>query len=115
MAATAAIRHSITARLRLGYDSLCWGVTACDGPDGEVNFRWQTTFCIGYAGRGTSGPDWNYFDDGTIGALRASCFPALCTREIVFATIQSILQNTATALGQVRLCMILQPDGQVVR
>ncbi|HZW39401.1 MAG TPA: glucoamylase family protein [Ignavibacteriaceae bacterium] len=41
-----------------GYDSLTWGITACDGPNG-------------YAGRGTSGPQFNYFDDGTIAPTAA--------------------------------------------
>jgi len=47
-----------------GYDSLCWGVTASDGPPASYNFG-DKKF-LGYAGRGTSGPGYNYFDDGTI-------------------------------------------------
>ena len=48
----------------VGYDSLCWGVTASDGPTEKYNF--DDKKFLGYAGRGTSGPDYNYFDDGTI-------------------------------------------------
>ncbi len=48
----------------IGYDSLCWGITACDGPTEKYNF--DDREFLGYAGRGTSGPDYNYFDDGTI-------------------------------------------------
>jgi hypothetical protein len=48
----------------IGYDSLCWGITACDGPTEKYNF--DDKKFLGYAGRGTSGPDYNYFDDGTI-------------------------------------------------
>jgi len=47
-----------------GYDSLCWGITACDGPGGKYNTG-NRKF-EGYAGRGTSGPGYNYFDDGTL-------------------------------------------------
>lgn len=41
-----------------GYDALTWGITACDGPNG-------------YVGRGSSGPQFNYFDDGTIAPTAA--------------------------------------------
>lgn len=49
-----------------GYDSLIWGITACDGPGETFNFN-DKKF-LGYAGRGAAGPDFgdNYFDDGTI-------------------------------------------------
>lgn len=49
---------------RTGYDSLCWGITASDGPGGEYNR--DTLRFHAYAGRGATGPDLNYFDDGTI-------------------------------------------------
>ncbi|HPE33196.1 MAG TPA: glucoamylase family protein [Bacteroidales bacterium] len=48
----------------IGYDSLCWGVTASDGPGEIYNFEDKKFY--GYAGRGAAGPDYNYFDDGTI-------------------------------------------------
>ncbi|NUN10304.1 MAG: Tat pathway signal protein [Ignavibacteriaceae bacterium] len=67
-----------------GYDSLTWGITACDGP-GETYNRDGRKY-LGYAGRGTSGPEYNYFDDGTIAPTAAGgsvpyapeiCVPAL--------------------------------------
>ena len=70
-----------------GYDSLCWGITASDGPGDSYNFG-DREF-LGYAGRGTSGPDYNYFDDGTIapyGPLSSLPF----TPEIVIPTVRSI-------------------------
>lgn len=70
-----------------GYDSLCWGITASDGPGESYNFG-DREF-LGYAGRGTSGPDYNYFDDGTIapyGPLSSLPFAP----EIVIPTIRSI-------------------------
>lgn len=70
----------------VGYDSLCWGVTASDGPTDKYNFG-DRKF-IGYAGRGTSGPDHNYFDDGTIapyGAISSLPFAP----ETVLATIRA--------------------------
>lgn len=71
----------------IGYDSLCWGVTASDGPGDKYNFG-EREF-LSYAGRGTSGPDYNYFDDGTIapyGPLSSLPFAP----EIVIPTIRSI-------------------------
>lgn len=71
----------------VGYDSLCWGITASDGPTAKYNFDGREF--LGYAGRGTSGPDYNYFDDGTIapyGPLSSLPFAP----EIVLPTIKSI-------------------------
>jgi hypothetical protein len=48
----------------IGYDSLCWGITACDGPGEKYNY--DNKKFLSYAGRGTSGPDLVYFDDGTL-------------------------------------------------
>jgi hypothetical protein len=74
----------------LGYDALCWGVTACDGPGEKYDFGGKKF--LGYAGRGTSGPEWNYFDDGTIAPYAAlSSLPF--APEIVLPTIQSIVQK----------------------
>jgi len=71
----------------VGYDALCWGVTACDGPSEKYNFG-DKKF-IGYAGRGTSGPEYNYFDDGTIAPY--GCLSSLpFAPEIVLPTIKSI-------------------------
>jgi hypothetical protein len=74
----------------IGYDSLCWGVTACDGPTEKYNFG-DKKF-LGYAGRGTSGPDYNYFDDGTI-APYASLSSLPFAPQIVLPTIKSINQK----------------------
>jgi len=71
----------------VGYDSLCWGITASDGPTAKYNF--DDREFLGYAGRGTSGPDYNYFDDGTIapyGPMSSLPFAP----EIVLPTIRSI-------------------------
>ena len=71
----------------IGYDSLCWGITASDGPGDKYNF--DNRKFLGYAGRGTSGPSFNYFDDGTIapyGPLSSLPFAP----EIVLPTIRSI-------------------------
>ena len=70
-----------------GYDSLCRGITASDGPTGEYNF--DDKQFLGYAGRGTSGPDYNYFDDGTI-APYASISSLPFAPEIVLPTIRSL-------------------------
>lgn len=74
----------------VGYDSLCWGVTASDGPTEKYNFDGKVFF--GYAGRGTSGPDYNYFDDGTI-APYASLSSLPFAPEIVLPTIKSMLEK----------------------
>ena len=71
----------------IGYDSLCWGITASDGPAEKYNFN-DKKF-LGYAGRGTSGPEFNYFDDGTI-APYASLSSLPFAPEIVLPTIKSI-------------------------
>jgi hypothetical protein len=74
----------------VGYDSLCWGVTACDGPPAEYNF--DDKKFLGYAGRGSSGPDHNYFDDGTIapyGPLSSLPF----TPEIVIPTARNLVEK----------------------
>jgi len=71
----------------VGYDSLCWGITACDGPGDQYNF--DDKKFLGYAGRGTSGPDYNYFDDGTI-APYAPLSSLPFAPEIVLPTIRSI-------------------------
>ncbi len=79
----------------VGYDSLCWGVTASDGPTEKYNFNGKNF--LGYAGRGTSGPDYNYFDDGTIapyGSLTSLPFAP----EIVLPTIKSMIERNGTKI-----------------
>lgn len=53
----------------IGYDSLSWGFTACDGPESKYNFDGKNFY--GYAPRGSSGLDSTEFDDGTIAATAA--------------------------------------------
>lgn len=72
----------------VGYDSLTWGITASDGPTAAYNFDGREF--LGYAGRGASGPDYNYFDDGTIapyGPLSSLPFAP----EIVLPAIENIM------------------------
>ncbi|HCX98717.1 MAG TPA: Tat pathway signal protein [Bacteroidales bacterium] len=73
----------------VGYNSHCWGITASDGPTEEYNF--DDKHFMGYAGRGATGPDYNYFDDGTI-APYASLSSIPFAPEIVLPTIRSIIE-----------------------
>jgi len=73
-----------------GYDSLCWGITASDGPTSSYNADGREF--LGYAGRGTSGPGLNYFDDGTI-APYASLSSLPFAPEIVIPTIRNIISR----------------------
>jgi len=53
----------------VGYDSLTWGLTACDGPGPEYNTNeWKFNR---YAARGTSGTGLTHDDDGTIAPTAA--------------------------------------------
>ena len=67
-----------------GYDSLTWGISACDGPGESYNFDGKKFY--GYAGRGTSGPEYNYFDDGTIAPYAAGC-SIVFTPDVVIPTL----------------------------
>lgn len=69
-----------------GYDSLVWGITACDGPGDSYNF--DDKKFNGYAGRGTSGPQFNYFDDGTIAPYAAGS-SIVFAPEIVIPTLMN--------------------------
>jgi len=79
----------------VGYDSLCWGITACDGPTEKYNFG-DRKF-LGYAGRGTSGPDYNYHDDGTIAPYGPLCSLPFAP-EIVFPTIREMNERYSAKL-----------------
>ena len=66
-----------------GYDSITWGISACDGPG---DFKINGKEFHGYAGRGASGPGHTIADDGTITPTAAGgsipfapeiCIPAL--------------------------------------
>ena len=79
----------------VGYDSLCWGISACDGPGESYNF--DSKEFLGYAGRGTSGPDHNYFDDGTITPY-AAISSIVFAPEIVIPTIKSFNEKYGKGL-----------------
>ena len=78
-----------------GYDEFTWGITACDGPGSTYNSNGREYF--GYAGRGASGPDYNYFDDGTI-APYASLSSLPFAPEIVFPTIRNIINRKGSSI-----------------
>lgn len=71
----------------VGYDSLTWGISACDGPGETYNYNGKKFW--GYAGRGTSGPDHVFFDDGTI-APTATGGSIPFAPEICIPTLMSI-------------------------
>lgn len=75
-----------------GYDSLCWGITASDGPTDRYN-KGKMKF-HGYAGRGTSGPDFNYFDDGTLAP-----YGPLSSLPFAPATVLSTIRNINEKYG----------------
>lgn len=72
-----------------GYNAWSWGVTASDGPGDPYNFG-DKKF-LSYAGRGSSGPKHNYFDDGTIAPYGAgSSLPF--APEVVIPTLRNFLE-----------------------
>ncbi|MDP2366424.1 MAG: glucoamylase family protein, partial [Ignavibacteria bacterium] len=79
----------------VGYDSLCWGISASDGPTEKFNY--DDKKFLGYAGRGTSGPDLNYFDDGTITPY-AAISSIVFAPEIVLPTIKSFNEKYGKVL-----------------
>jgi hypothetical protein len=76
----------------VGYDSLIWGITACDGPGSTYNRSGKVFH--GYAGRGTSGPAMVFFDDGTI-APTGSIASLAFAPEIVFPTMRALYDRYA--------------------
>ncbi len=72
-----------------GYDSLTWGLTACDGPGSKYNF--DDREFMDYAARGTSGPD-STFDDGTI-APTAAAGSIVFAPEIVIPTLMKMYER----------------------
>ncbi|MFH0735214.1 MAG: glucoamylase family protein [bacterium] len=74
----------------VGYDSLTWGITACDGPGQPYNTP-EHKFEY-YSGRGTSGAKYNYFDDGTIAPTAAAASIAFAP-EIVTPTIINMYEK----------------------
>jgi len=79
----------------VGYDPLCWGISASDGPTEKYNY--DDKKFLGYAARGTSGPDFNYFDDGTV-APYAATSSIVFAPEIVLPTIKSLSEKYGKGL-----------------
>ena len=79
----------------IGYDSLTWGISASDGPGESYNF--DDRKFLGYAGRGTSGPDLNYFDDGTITPY-AAISSIVFAPEVVLPTIKNFNEKYGKGL-----------------
>lgn len=75
-----------------GYDSLTWGLTACDGP-GRA-YSTDTQQFRAYFARGTSGPDDTHGDDGTI-APTAAAASIVFAPEIVLPTLQTMFDRYA--------------------
>lgn len=75
-----------------GYDSLTWGITACDGP-GET-FNTADRKYLSYAGRGTSGPKLSFCEDGTI-APTAAGGSIVFAPELVMKTLENMYNKYA--------------------
>jgi len=73
-----------------GYDSLSWGLTACDGPGSKYSYGDKTFF--EYEARGTSGKDKTPIDDGTI-APTASAASICFAPEIVMPTLRNLYEK----------------------
>ncbi|MBU0475878.1 MAG: Tat pathway signal protein [Bacteroidetes bacterium] len=74
----------------IGYDSLTWGLTACDGPGSDNNF--DDKKFNHYAARGTSGPNNVHDDDGTIAPTAAGGSIAFAP-EIVIPTLINLKEK----------------------
>ncbi len=74
----------------VGYDSLTWGLTACDGPGQSYNTDDRKFYT--YTARGTSGPNRIQRDDGTI-APTAAAGSIVFAPEIVIPTLQKMLER----------------------
>ncbi len=73
-----------------GYDSLTWGLTACDGPGSK--FDKDGMKFHDYAARGTSGPDIVHDDDGTIAPTAAAGSVAFVP-EVVIPTLEAMKER----------------------
>ena len=70
-----------------GYDSLGWGLTACDGPGSSFNQDGKSFYY--YTARGTSGPELIQNDDGTI-APSAAGGSVVFAPQAVIPTLQAM-------------------------
>lgn len=77
----------------VGYDSLTWGLSACDGPGEKFNYD-NKKFDY-YNARGVSGPDLIQNDDGTI-APTASVSSICFAPEIVIPSIFNMFKKYST-------------------
>lgn len=73
-----------------GYDSLTWGLTACDGPGPSYNTNGKRFFK--YHERGASGPDLIQNDDGTIAPTAAAGCIAFAP-EVVVPSLMSMRER----------------------
>ena len=74
-----------------GYDSLTWGLTACEGPADEIP-NLDRSIYSGYSERGPSFPFRNSWDDGTI-APTAAIASLPFAPEIVIPTIMNFKEK----------------------
>ncbi|KAA3609198.1 MAG: hypothetical protein DWQ05_22960 [Calditrichaeota bacterium] len=74
----------------VGYDSLTWGLTACDGPGPKYNT--ETRKFRLYSARGSSGPDFIHNDDGTIAPTAAAASIDFAP-EIVIPTLKNMYKK----------------------
>ncbi|MGE5401971.1 MAG: glucoamylase family protein [Ignavibacteriales bacterium] len=81
-ASLAQIKYAVENPMRWkGYDSLCWGLTACDGPGDSYNH--DSLRFLGYAARGTSGSGLVHDDDGTIAPAAAGGSIVFIPQEVI--------------------------------
>ena len=73
----------------VGYDSLTWGISACDGPG---DFERDGKRFFGYAGRGATGPDDFIHEDGTI-TPEAAGGSVPFAPEICIATLKNLYEK----------------------
>jgi len=76
-----------------GYDSLTWGLTACDGPGSSFNF--DNKEFKEYSARGTSGLEIVHNDDGTM-APTAAGGSIVFAPEIVIPTLRNMYDKYGT-------------------
>lgn len=74
----------------VGYDSLTWGLSACDGPGPGFNF--DNHIFEYYTARGSNGPDLIQNDDGTI-APTAAAGSIVFAPEIVIPSLQAMYKK----------------------
>ncbi len=71
-----------------GYDSLTWGLTACDGPGSYRSGNGKKFY--DYTARGYAGPDYFWDDDGTIAPTAAAASIPFAP-EVVIPTLKNFM------------------------